>query len=174
MLSIKNSSLLNIENIDVLCNAANGAGPMGSGIAGALRIAGGKELQDSAIEVCKANSFINEDGKSEFGFKEGTSYWSKPGTLKTKAILHIVTMRNPGGVTTLDICRAALKHGIIAIFKREYKSLGITALGTGVGGLDKNEVAKMMMEEFLPYRNLLDIHIRDIDPDFCRFCESYL
>lgn len=39
--------------MEYICNAANGTGTMGAGVAGAIRKAGGMEVEADAKRICK-------------------------------------------------------------------------------------------------------------------------
>jgi O-acetyl-ADP-ribose deacetylase len=124
------------EKIDAIQNAANCIGPMGAGIAGAIRRYGGTEIQSEAFDVCKTIHPI-----------AGDAYCTISGKLKelgVKKIIHAATMKNPGGVTSYKIIESAFKSAIELAKKLDLKRMGCTALGTGVGGLDSVEVAKIM------------------------------
>lgn len=124
------------EKLDCIQNAANCLGPMGAGIAGAIRRYGGTEIQSDAFDVCKMTRPT-----------AGSAYCTISGKLKDqgiKNIIHACTMRNPGGVTSYKIIESAFKAAIELAKKKNLKQMGCTALGTGVGGLDSVEVAKIM------------------------------
>lgn len=160
------------QSFDCLVNAANGIGPMGAGIAGALKRAGGDVVQASAQEACR-NHTHQMHGETLMGYAAGSAYMSDPGRLRdqgVKAIVHAVTMYEPTGYTNVAICRQALVQAITLAVKNNYKSIGIPALGTGVGGLDKREIADMMVTTLMHFDNLLDINIMDIDEEFVNAC----
>lgn len=122
--------------IDAIMNAANAVGPMGRGIAGAIRRAGGDEIQAAAFATCKTNQVT-----------VGGAYRTISGTLKqygVEYVIHAVTMKNPGGTTTLPIIKDAFLSATHLALSNGLKKMGCTALGTGVGGLDPVEVARRM------------------------------
>jgi O-acetyl-ADP-ribose deacetylase (regulator of RNase III) len=157
MIGFKIGDMTKME-VDILCNASNGLGYMGGGIAGALLRSGGQEIENEAIKACDPP------------FKAGQAYITSAGKLKANHIIHMVTMDLPGGETSLEICKKALISGLN--FTKDGDSIAITALGTGVGGLNKEEVAKMMMEELNKYKKL-DIYVVDINSDFINYCKAY-
>ena len=122
--------------IDGIMNAANAVGPMGSGIAGAIRRAGGKAIQDDAFNVCK-----------DLALSEGNAYITISGTLRSqgiKSVIHAVTMKNPGGVTNLDLVEKAFSSALDLAISEGITCIGCTALGTGVGRLSSKDVADTM------------------------------
>jgi O-acetyl-ADP-ribose deacetylase len=138
------------ENIDAIQNAANGIGPMGRGIAGALKRAGGNDIEVQAIKVCTA-----------LDPRPGSAYFTTAGTLKLKHIIHAVTMKYPGGDTSIKNIIDAFTASLNLAEKLGIKRMGCTALGTGIGGLDPREVAEAMY----PVAKKFEIEIVFVDYD---------
>ena len=170
--------------LDGIQSAANGIGPMGRGIAGAIRRAGGYEVQADAFRVCGAQDP-----------QPGQAYITLPGKLGArgiKNIVHAVTMKQPGGPTSLEVVGRAFGSALVLAAANGVKRMGCTALGTGVGGLDSKKVAGVMMQAALKvYRELpdimdgFDVVFIDLDKTFienvsecrltatdCKTCES--
>jgi len=140
-----------IECVDYIVNAANGIGPMGRGVAGAIRRAGGKDVEKDAFRVCK-----KEDPQV------GEVYVTTAGKMPYKAVIHVVTMKTPGGPTSYQIVRDGLQNLIIHCRLNGIDKIALPAFGTGVGGLDKKMVAEIFIEEL---RVLEDILFYVVDPD---------
>lgn len=124
--------------IDSIMNAANGKGPMGAGIAGAIRRWGGVEIQRHAMNICS---------QQIDGVKHGDAYSTTSGKLNmrgVKRIIHAVTMEKPGGYTDYDIIDRAFKNALILAIGSNCNTMACTALGTGIGGLDPVKVADVM------------------------------
>ena len=158
---------------ECIVNAANGIGPMGRGIAGALKRAGGEVVQSDAFSVCKQHSFVDNLGKTRVGYSAGQAYMVTSGRLKdigVKNIICAVTMHQPNDPTNVEICKKALHSAMEIVLKQGFKSVGFPAFGTGVGKLDKVEVANMMVTELDVYKKAVEIHINDIDRDFIIAC----
>lgn len=120
-----------------IMNAANAKGPMGAGIAGAIKRAGGIEIQKDAFRVCQLNDI-----------SAGEAYSTISGKLEERGIreiIHAVTMKEPGGITSLDIIERAFNHALQLAMEHRINIIGCTSLGTGVGGLDPIEVANRMV-----------------------------
>ena len=153
---------------DVIVNAANGIGTMGAGVAGAIRTAGGYEIQDNARKACLENgSPVNE----------GECYITKSGKLSengVKYIYHAVTMKYPGGPTSLDIVKRAMKSIFTQAVIDGVRSLSITALGTGIGGLDKSSVARIMVNAAQNASDMFDICFVDKNSNFIKEINSVL
>lgn len=122
--------------LDGIQNAANGIGPMGRGIAGAIRKAGGDAIMHDAFQVC---SLLDP--------QPGQAYSTIAGLLQdrgVKRIIHAVTMKKPSGHTSYDIVRDAFRSALVLAKKEGISRLGCTALATGVGKLDSKIVAEIM------------------------------
>ncbi len=160
------------QSFECYMNAANGLGPMGAGIAGAIKRAGGDVVQASAQDVCRNHKFVL-DGREVTGYNAGETYTSDSGRLKergVKAIVHAVTMYTPMSPTSIGICHVALINAITSAVQQGFKSVAIPALGTGIGGLNKREVAYMMVKTLQHFDNLIDINIVDINEEFINAC----
>ena len=74
-------------NLDGIMNAANGIGPMGAGIAGAIRRYDGMKIQNEAYSVCR-----------KYNPNLGEAYFTGAGILENKGIkniIHAVTVNYP-------------------------------------------------------------------------------
>ena len=158
MIIAKNKNLLkNLKNekLDAIMNAANGTGPMGAGIAGAIRKFGGKEIQNDAFKVCK-----------ELDPQPGDAYVTIAGALPIKMVIHAVTMKRPGGETSYIFIYNAFKSVLKRAIKEKIKRIGCTALGTGIGGLDPEIVGKIMYNVAVKFQDKIDVIFMDFDKSF--------
>ena len=163
---------LTAQRYDCLVTAANGIGPMGRGIAGALKRAAGDRNQADAFAVCSKNSYKDASGE-HVGYPAGKAYMISSGRLKDNGVKNIVcavSMHRPNDPTSVAICKSALHAAMEIVLREGFKSVGLPAFGTGVGNLDKIEVANMMVQELNMYKNAVDIHINDINTTFIRAC----
>jgi O-acetyl-ADP-ribose deacetylase (regulator of RNase III) len=154
----KGNLLESIEkySLDGIQNAANGKGPLGRGIAGAIKQYGGQEIQDDAYKVC-----------SMLDPQPGEAYSTISGKLKDKGVLriiHAVTMKQPGGRTSLEVVKSAFQSALELAKKEGITRLGCTALGTGVGGLPPDAVAEAMYA--IASTDEVDIVFIDINEKF--------
>ena len=159
MIIEKGNLLESIEkhSIDGIMNAANGRGPMGRGIAGAIKQYGGQEIQDDAYKVCNM-----------LDPQPGDAYSTISGKLKDQGVLRIilaVTMKQPGGRTSLEIVKNAFQAALELAKKEGITRLGCTALGTGVGGLPPEKVAEIMFSIASKFDGV-DVVFIDIDENF--------
>jgi len=135
---------------DVIVNAANGIGPMGGGVAAALRRAGGEEIEEEAIAVCKKEDPF-----------EGQVY------------VHAVTMKQPAQPSSIEIVKKCLYSLLDKAREMGIKSMVLPALATGVGGVPKDCVAKVYAE-ILRNVNGIDITVADVSGKFIEILEQYL
>lgn len=150
-----------VENIDVIVNAANGIGIMGAGVAGAIARSGGDLLRENVRKV------VQDSGP----FDVGDVYISDAGLLKRRGIkfvYHAVTMRFPGGITSLGTIESLTRKVIETALSNGTMSIAFGGLGCGIGGLSKDDVAKRMATVSQEYNGRIDITVVDTSEDFIR------
>lgn len=123
---------------DAIVNAANNHLWMGAGVAGALKRAGGEEIEREAV--------------SKGPIPVGEAVVTGAGRLPARYVIHAAAMGQdltPSAETirnaTLNALRRAEELGV--------QSISLPALGTGVGGFPLEESAKIMVgvvKDFLP------------------------
>jgi O-acetyl-ADP-ribose deacetylase len=136
-LSVVDGDITALE-VDAIANAANNALWMGGGVAGAIKRAGGEEIEREAVA----------QGPIEVGEAVATT----AGRLPARWVIHGAVMgqdlRTEAGLirrTTESCLRVADELGA--------KSLALPAFGTGVGGFPLDECAEIMVSavrEFVP------------------------
>ncbi|HUU87475.1 MAG TPA: macro domain-containing protein [Candidatus Glassbacteria bacterium] len=142
---------------DVIVNAANGIGVLGGGVAGSILRVGGIEIQNEARKICRKPK------------EAGECYVTGPGDLAAndvKYIYHAVTMKYPGGYTSLNIISKAIKSVFDQLLLDDVESVAMTALGTGVGTLEHSQVANIMTKYAKKYDNIFDIYFIDKNENF--------
>ncbi|MHA1238337.1 MAG: macro domain-containing protein [Candidatus Odinarchaeia archaeon] len=117
-------------NADAIVNPANSFLIMGGGVAGALRRKGGESIQKEA----------NKFAPVEIGKAVATT----GGNLKARYIIHAPTMKEPAQRTTIENAIKALEAALKCADELDISSVAFPGLGTGVGGLDPDTVAKKM------------------------------
>jgi O-acetyl-ADP-ribose deacetylase (regulator of RNase III) len=120
------------QSADALVNAANTGLRMGSGVAGALRAAGGETLNDAAVTK----------GPVELGEVALTDAYD----LDADVVIHAAAMP-AGGQATADSIRSATRNALEAAEDQDCSSLVIPALGCGVAGFDLETGAQIIAEE---------------------------
>ena len=149
-----------LKDVEVIVNAANGIGPMGKGVAGAIGQAGGITLRNDVRRTCE---------KQFGGYNPGDCYISKAGDLEAQGIRHVyhaVTMKYPGSPTSNAIIKDAMQATLETAIRNGIKSIAFPGLGTGVGELSKEKVAVDMVDLAMLFDDSIDITIADINKEF--------
>lgn len=118
--------------VDAIVNAANTRLYMGGGVAGAIKRAGGKEIEEEAVK--------------KGPIKIGEAVETTAGKLKAKYVIHSPTMELDFKTDENKI-RLAMKAALKKADELGIESIAFSALGTGVGGFPKDKAAKVMVEE---------------------------
>ena len=122
--------------LDALVNAANNRLWMGGGVAGAIKRAGGGEIETEAVK------------KGPIPIGEGVV--TGAGRLKAKYIIHAAVM-GQDLKTDAEKIRQATRNSLLRADELGLKSLAFPALGTGVGGFPLDECSRIMIGEVLEY-----------------------
>ncbi len=122
--------------LDALVNAANNRLWMGGGVAGALKRAGGKEIEAEAVKK----------GPIPIGEAAVTG----AGKLKAKYIIHAAVM-GQDLKTDAEKIRQATRNSLLRGDELGIKSIAFPALGTGVGGFPLGECARIMIGQVRQY-----------------------
>ena len=140
---------------EAIVSAANGCGIMGAGVAGAIREAAGPDIET------EARGIIKKRGRP---FDEGSCYSTGSGLLRQRGVIkiyHAVTMKYPGGPSSLHFINLCIEESLEMSIKDNMESIAIPALGTGIGRLEINAVASIILQKSKRYDHLLDIFILD-------------
>jgi O-acetyl-ADP-ribose deacetylase len=117
---------------DAVANAANDALWMGAGVAGALKRAGGDEIEREAMA----------QGPIELGSAVATT----AGRLPARWVIHGAVMGQDLR-TNADLVRRTTHSCLALADELGCRSLALPAFGTGVGGFELAECARIMIEE---------------------------
>lgn len=115
---------------EAIVNAANNALWMGAGVAGAIKRAGGEEIEREAI--------------SKGPIPIGEAVVTGAGRLKAKYVIHAAAMGQDLETDEVKI-RKATKNSLLRAEELGLKSIAFPALGTGVGGFPYEEAASIMI-----------------------------
>jgi len=121
---------------DAIVNAANTHLWMGGGVAGAIKRAGGEDIEREAM------------GKAPI--EAGQAVATGAGRLPCSYVIHAATM-GQDLATDGPTIRAATRASLRAADDLALTSLALPALGTGVGGFPLDEAAQLMLEEITAY-----------------------
>jgi len=118
--------------VDAIANAANDRLWMGAGVAGALKRAGGDEIEREAV------------AKGPIGLGEAVA--TGAGGLEAKHVLHGAVMGQDLR-TNAELVRRTTKSCLELADELGARSLALPAFGTGVGGFPLEECAQIMVAE---------------------------
>jgi len=117
-------------------NAANNYLWMGSGVAGAIKQAGGEEIESEALSMAPI----------EIGYAVVTS----GGKLKAKYVIHAAVM-GPDLQTNESYIALATISSLMRAVELEADSIAFPAFGTGVGGFDMAKCAEIMLQKTIAF-----------------------
>lgn len=135
------------ERCDALVNAANNHLWMGSGVAGALKEAGGVEIEREAI--------------ARGPIEVGSAVETTAGRLDARWVIHAAVMGQDLETTTELIYRAA-RSALKLADELGAHSVALPALGTGVGGVPLEDAARSLREAITgtaPFESLAEIRL---------------
>jgi O-acetyl-ADP-ribose deacetylase (regulator of RNase III) len=115
---------------DALVNAANNHFWMGAGVAGALKRAGGEEIEEEAV--------------SKGPKPVGEAVVTGAGRLKARYVIHAAVMGQDLRTDAASI-RRATENSLRLADELQLQSIAFPALGTGVGGFPLAECARIMI-----------------------------
>jgi O-acetyl-ADP-ribose deacetylase len=130
-LEVRDGDIAAVE-ADAIANAANDALWMGAGVAGALKRAGGEEIEREAMA----------QGPIELGSAVATM----AGRLPARWVIHGAVMGQDLR-TNGDLVRRTTRSCLSLSDELGCRSLALPAFGTGVGGFPLGECARVMVEE---------------------------
>jgi O-acetyl-ADP-ribose deacetylase len=130
-LEIREGDIAAIE-VDAIANAANDRLWMGAGVAGALKRAGGDEIEQEAMAIG--------------GIPLGTAVATTAGRLRARWVIHGAAMGQDLR-TDADLVRRTTRSCLEVAEELGCRSLALPAFGTGVGGFPLAECARIMVDE---------------------------
>jgi O-acetyl-ADP-ribose deacetylase len=122
--------------VDAIANAANNHLWMGSGVAGAIKRAGGEEIEREAVAK----------GPIELGEAVATT----AGKLSARWVIHGAVMGQDLR-TDAELVRRTTESCLRVADELGAESLALPAFGTGVGGFPLDECARIMVEAVRGY-----------------------
>ncbi len=120
--------------VDAIVNPANSLMIMGGGVAGAIRRAGGDEIEVEARRYAPV--------------PVGKAVVTSAGRLQSRIryVIHAPTMERPAMRTTREKVRRATRAAIEAALEKNVGSVALPAMGAGVGGLSVEESTEAMLD----------------------------
>jgi O-acetyl-ADP-ribose deacetylase (regulator of RNase III) len=130
-LEVRDGDIAAVE-ADAIANAANDRLWMGAGVAGALKRAGGDEIEQEAMAIG--------------GIPVGSAIATTAGRLKARWVIHGAVMGQDLR-TDADLVRRTTRSCLEVADRLGARSLALPAFGTGVGGFLLARCARIMVEE---------------------------
>ena len=130
-LEVREGDIAAVE-ADALANAANDHLWMGAGVAGALKRAGGDEIEREAMA----------QGPVELGSAVATT----AGNLQARYVIHGAVMGQDLR-TSAELVRRTTRSCLALADELGCRSLALPAFGTGVGGFPLSDCARLMVGE---------------------------
>ncbi|BAF60393.1 predicted phosphatase [Pelotomaculum thermopropionicum SI] len=118
--------------VDAIVNAANNHLWMGAGVAGAIKRKGGAAIEEEAV--------------AKGPIPVGEAVVTGAGLLKARYVVHAAAM-GQDLVTDAEKVRAATRNALLRAGELGLKTIAFPALGTGVGGLEFDTAARVMVGE---------------------------
>jgi O-acetyl-ADP-ribose deacetylase len=122
--------------VDAIANAANDRLWMGGGVAGAIKRAGGTEIEDEAT--------------AKGPIPLGTAVETGAGRLPVRYVIHGAVM-GQDLQTTGDLVAETTRSCLALADELGAESLALPAFGTGVGGFPLEDAAQIMVREARAY-----------------------
>src|SRR4030043_278568 len=158
-IEVKQGSITTCE-VEAIVNAANSFGYMGGGVAGVIKKVGGQIIEDEAIARAPV--------------QVGEAILTSAGDLICHKVIHAPTMHNPAEKTDSHKVFCAAKAALELADNEGFKSIAMPGMGTGGGGLDKQEAAKAIMKavKCIKFKSLEKIMLVDIDDEMVNAFEE--
>jgi O-acetyl-ADP-ribose deacetylase len=134
-LEVAEGDITSLE-VDAIANAANNHLWMGSGVAGAIKRAGGEEIERQAVAL----------GPVQVGNAVATD----AGRLTARWVIHGAVMGQDLRTDT-ELVRRTTESCLRVADELGAESLALPAFGTGVGGFPLDECARIMVEVVRAY-----------------------
>jgi O-acetyl-ADP-ribose deacetylase (regulator of RNase III) len=118
--------------VDAIVNPADPRGVMTEGVAGAIKEAGGDEIEHEAI--AKAPIAV------------GAAIATTAGTLQNLRVIHVAVAAEPGGASSADAVKRAASAALALAEELDLESIAIPGLGAGAGGVSPDDSAAAIFE----------------------------
>lgn len=125
---------------DAIVNPASPDGKMTTGCAGAIKHAGGEEIEKEAMAQAPINT--------------GTAVATGAGALPFLHVIHAPTGDVPGGASSREKVRGAVAAALALADQLELETITIPGMGTGIGGLSPDEAAQAILEAIIAHKTV--------------------
>ena len=161
-LIINKGSILDAKT-DAIVNPANSYGEMGGGLAAIIKKAGGVDIEIEA--------------KAKAPIPVGTAVVTTAGNLSFKAIIHAPTMEHPAEPIPPKQVELATVAALRAADEHQFSSVAFPGMGTGIGDVDFDTAAKIMIETIQMYMvdyKLVEVHLYAIEDDLISAWQKFI
>ena len=136
---------------DAIVNPADPRGFMTQGVAGAIKAAGGDEIEKEA--VAKAPITV------------GAAIATTAGKLQNVRVIHVAVAAEPGGTSSPDAVNLAASAALRLAEELDLESIAIPGLGTGAGCISPDDSAAAIFEAIRAHKpkGLSDVTLIDRD-----------
>lgn len=136
---------------DAIVIPSNSFGWMGGTSAGSIKNAGGRIIEDQAI-----NKEPLEVGKAII---------TTAGKLPFKGVIHVPTMDSPAEKAMAYNVEMAVRGALLLADDKGFKNIAMPGMGTGIGDFPKDKAAKIMIAEIKKLNpiNLEKVILVDLD-----------
>lgn len=144
---VRHGDIADQPDLDAVVNAANTELWMGSGVAGALRRRGGKQVEEEAV--------------AQGPIALGAAVITSAGGLPNRHVIHAAAMgyraadatvpKRAGTSSSAEIIASCVRRALELADANGVKSIGFPALATGVGGFPVVEAAEAMVRAASEY-----------------------
>ncbi|GAF69541.1 unnamed protein product [marine sediment metagenome] len=125
---------------DAIVNAADTSLRMGGGVAGAIKRAGGREIEDEAVSK----------GPIEVGGAVATT----AGKLKAKYVIHAAAMSwETHRTATEESIRNSLRNSLAMADGLKCKSIALPAIGCGIAGFPLEKGKDIILDEIKKFKS---------------------
>lgn len=154
---------ITLEGVDAIVNPANSRGFMGGGVALSIKKAGGDVIEEEAVKSAP--------------IPLGKAVMTASGSLKARHVIHSPTMRRPSERIGVGNVRDAVRAALTCALENNLSRIAFPGMGTGVGGVDKQNAARAMLEEIALFssknNSIEEILLVDIDNELCRLFSEW-
>jgi len=146
---------------EAIINPANSYGYMGGGVAGAIKRAGGVEIEKEAV--------------SKAPIPIGKAIFTNSGNLSSSIIIHAPTMKQPAMKIKQENVEFAIRAALRLASEKKIKTIAIPGMGTGVGGVLMDDAAKVMIKVIKEYeKNFEKIILIGFNDELVNAFKKYL
>ena len=137
VLEVVKGDITKLKDLDAIVNPANSQMVMGGGVAGAIKRAGGKVIEDEA--------------RRHAPVPVGKAVATTAGKLAMKYVIHAPTMEYPAMRTTTEKVRAAVNAALNLCKELGIRTIAFPGMGTGVGGLNPRVAAEVIVDSIVKH-----------------------